>query len=177
MKKTNTKWLMLAMLLTVALIPFRVNAVPLTLDGSWTILDQNPMSDGQFFTNNYTWNSASAVQFDITDLYVVSDLFEVYDNNVLVLTTNIVGDYVTVGGGDSNFHYTSDADVAWADAFFSKGSIVFGAGAHDITIKDTRIPTGFPDGTVAFRAYTVPEPLTLALLSVGLIGIGAARRK
>lgn len=176
MKKINTNWLALSLLLAVAIIPFRVNAVPLTLDGSWTVLDQNPMNNGDFFADNYTWNSASSVQFDITDLFVVSDLFEVYDNNVLVLTTNIVDDYVGLGEAAS-FHYTTDADVAWADAYFSKGSIVFGAGAHDITIKDTRIPTGYPDGTVAFRAFTVPEPLTLALLSVGLIGIGAARRK
>jgi hypothetical protein len=157
----------------------------LTIGDPWTVLDQN-MATGEFFSGGpWTFDCrASHCKFFITDLFVVSDRFEVYDNDVLVATTSLVPDWDTRGepGPFSAPPWTDDPDVAFASGDFSKAVIYFLAGAHSITIRDIHIPpttaggNPFPDGTVAFRV-TVPEPGTLALLGLALAGLGFSRRK
>ena len=70
----------------------------MALDGTWVILDQN-MPVGEFFSGGpWTWDSPSlSVNFTITDLYVVSDQFEVYDHGVLVVTTPSLTDWDVFG--------------------------------------------------------------------------------
>ena len=129
------------------------------LDGSWTILDEH-MDEGDFFSGSWMWTSANPVTFTITDLYVVTDEFEVYDNGVLVLTTPSLPDYselVPPIGAFDTPPWTSDPDTALAEPLFSKGIISFGPGSHEITIIDIDIPLGFSDGTVAFKAELVVE--------------------
>ncbi len=157
---------------------------PLSLDGTWIILDEY-MSPGDFFTGEYTWDSASSVLFTITDLYVVTDYFEVYDNNVFVASTPVLPDWdtYTTNPFDSAV-WTGDPDVALADGRFSSAAILFAPGSHSITISDVHIPklclecsSPFPDGTVAFKAESVPEPATFFLLGAGIIGIVTLRKR
>lgn len=129
------------------------------LDGTWIIIDEF-MDEGDFFTGSWTWDEPYLVRFTITDLFVVTDQFEVYDNGVKILTTPSLPDYAEIpiaGGAYYDPPYTTDPDVALTRSEFSKRVLYLGPGSHVITIKDIDIPTGFPDGTVAFKAEPLVE--------------------
>ena len=149
---------------------------PMPLDGSWVILDEY-MTAPAFFSGPYTWTSSVPVTFTVTDLFVVSDQFEVYDNGVLVMTTPAVPDWPAYASDPfTSPPYTTDPDVALASGYFSSGVISFGPGSHSITIRDFHIPPvgvgggPFFDGTVAFKAVPLPASLLLGVAGMGLIG-------
>ncbi|MBP7053109.1 MAG: hypothetical protein KBE65_19050 [Phycisphaerae bacterium] len=164
-----------------------VSASPMPLDGTWVILDQ-VMSEGDYFTGQWDWTSSSAVKFTITDLYVVSDQFEVYDSGSLVLTTPDMLDWSDLGvaGSKTAPPYETDPDAALASGYFSSGVITFAAGSHSIRIRDIHIPLQdsgevYPDGTVAFKAMEcpavpVPGAVLLGTLGTGLVGWLRRRR-
>jgi len=150
---------------------------PMPLDGSWVVIDE-VMPAGAFFTGNWDWTSSAPVLFTITDLYVVTDAYEVYDSGNLVLTTPALPDYAALGiPAFQSPPWTADPDVALAEPLFSKGAITFAPGYHNITIMDYQIPTGFGDGTVAFKAVAVPAPAAILLGSMGVGLVGWLRRR
>ncbi len=146
------------------------------LDGTWVRLIE-AMAAPAFFTGIYTWNSPLPVTFTITDWAVVTDVFEVYDLGSLVATTPSLPDWYALGLADAltSPPWTVYPDVALADVRFSSAVINFAPGAHSVTIKDIHVPlrsqggSPFVDGTVAFKAVTIPEPTTVCLL--GLSGL------
>ncbi len=144
------------------------------LDGTWTILDEY-MDLGDYFSGPWTWNVAYPVRFTITDLYVVTDRYEVYDNGVLVMTTAFQPDWDVLGLSSpfTSPPYETDPGLAFASDYFSKGTYVFGPGAHSLEIRCIHKPLTasgdvFPDSTVAFKAEAdIGYVVALDLLSGG----------
>lgn len=144
----------------------------LSLDDSWVILDED-MNVGDYFSGSWTWSSPSIVRFRITDLFVISDRFEVHDFGSLVLTTPSVPDWPEYSSDPFGPPSETDPDAAFASDVYSKGIVLFSPGSHSVTIRDLHIPNDpsgltFPDGTVAFSAIAasrVPEPSTVSMLA------------
>jgi hypothetical protein len=134
------------------------------LDGTWVIINEF-MDEGDFFSGGpWEWVAHCMVKFTITDLYVVTDEYEVYDNGVLVATTPSLPDYAELGiGAFDSPPWTNDPEVALTEPRFSSAVLYFGPGSHSIEIRDIDIPTGYGDGTVAFKAECLIDPVLEAL--------------
>ena len=139
-------------------------AIPMPLDGTWVILDENMTAPAFFSGGPWTWDSDLPVVFTITDLYVVTDIFKVYDEGSFVIETPYLPDWDVLGIPDpyDDPPWKSDPDDALAGGYFSSAVIYFASGSHSITIEDIHIPPTlagppFPDGTVAFKAERLTE--------------------
>jgi len=133
-------------------------AAVMPLDGTWVVLDEI-MTTPALFSGPWTWDSAFEVKFTITDLYVVTDWFNVYDWGSFVIGTPNLPDWdAYVAGPFVSPPYTVDPDTALADGRFDSAVIYFASGSHSIDIEDIHIPPQwvggppFIDGTVAFKA-------------------------
>ncbi len=139
----------------------------------WTIFSES-MAVGDFFSPTWTFDVSYDLSLQITDLYVASDRFEVYDNGNLILTTPAVLDWDGLGAADAfvspPFEY--DPNQAFSSGLFSAASTVLGPGPHAITIRDIHIPPtsaggpAFADGSVAFKVEPVCTPVLSALPGV-----------
>lgn len=173
---------------TLALAPMfmaqTASAVPIATDGSWVQTDEF-MAPGSFFSGSWDFNCVDGgCVLDVSDWAVISDLFEVFDNALSIGLTSVVPSWSALGCV-SSFDpacFTTDADTAWSDSRYSKGTFVLGAGLHSITIQNLFIPpqdsgNSFPDSTVQLRVSQVPVPAAFGLLAAGLAGLGAFGRR
>lgn len=149
---------------------------PLTL-GVWAGPYDEFIGVGGFFAEDWTYTGAATLV--VTDLYVPGDEFNIYDNGILIGSSNAVPDWSTFE--DSPYDsppWTDDPETAYNDAeYFSHFGYDLGAGSHDITIQATNLPSGFSDSTVTLEVVT-PEPGSILLFGTGLAGLaGMIRRK
>jgi hypothetical protein len=139
-------------------------ATGMFLDGTWVILNENMTAPAFFSGGPWTWDSDLPVEFTITDLYVVTDIFKVYDWGSFVIETSYEPDWDVLGSADPfDPPYTVNPDTALAGGYFSSAVIYFASGSHSIDIENIHIPpltaggNPFPDGTVAFKAERLTE--------------------
>jgi hypothetical protein len=141
-------------------------ATPLVIDSGWQY-DQINGAGVPSLASDWTFTLTGAGIFSITDCCIVGDQYTVENFGGLILTTSL-GLLPTV------WTAATDTNPDWYDARLQHGQIVLGPGTYSLTIKGNGVG-GLPAG-FAIR-LDAPEPATLALLGIGLLGAAVTRRR
>jgi hypothetical protein len=161
-------------LVTLLAFPLAAQAAPI-VDGGW-FQDYVDTTGVNSAFSPYVLALSSPVTLSITDAFVdpvAGDIFQVYDNNVLILTTAFNTPGMRTAFGDNG-----TADNAWVSALYTHGQITLAPGPHSLTIQATSLPGGGPAGFfVRLDTAEVPEPASIALWSLVSVGAAAAWRR
>jgi hypothetical protein len=165
------QWLCLPMLVIGSVMPHSAAkaAQSLPLDGTWVELIgmENQTVPYIFPDGPWVLSPTAPVRLTVTDWKFAGDLFEVYDNGVLLGT----GSNVAPSGG-----YAATPDEALGNPRFSQNSWILQPGDHSIMIRSTRFAPTFTNGSIAFRAELAPDGgATIFLLGMALTGMVAVR--
>lgn len=153
----------------VAQIPKAHSAQPMPLDGTWvkiTGIDNTPVP---YIFPGGPWilSLSESFRLTVTDWQYAGDMFEVYDNDVLLGSTSSI----PVSGA-----WAAEPDLALGNLRFSQNAWVLAPGAHSITIKATQLAPTFTNSSVAFKAERIPDGgATILLLGMALGGISGFR--
>ena len=120
------------------------------------------------FDSPYIFNLTSPAYFRITDDFIVSDIYYVYDFGLLILTTSIP--YAGVPTG-----FPDPGESAWQNPAYSGGQVLLAPGAHHLTTQGDGaggIPAGFYT-----QLTTIPAPGAILLGGIGVGLVGWLRRR
>ncbi len=155
----------------------RAGAVLLPLDGSWSVFGERPDSNGGFaFGETWTFESKTPVRFDVADIYVPGDVYQVFLNGELLGET---------GAPDARFSgaWTDSPDEAVLDTAFSHAGWLLDPGTYEVTIQTQQRPSLFANqaGTLGLRLEPVPVAVpegrpAIAMFGLVLLGLAALRR-
>lgn len=118
--------------------------------------------------------TATTSTLRVTDSYVVGDMFEVFADGISLGTTSAIG-----SDGGSAEPFGLDADGAYMSGLYSAGmfSVTPGALIEISLYQSTDCCSG---GSAFVQSVTTPEPGTVALMAMGLLGlafVGFRRRE
>lgn len=116
------------------------------------------------------WTFAGSATLTVTDAFSSGDRFEIFDFGVSIGLTSPPAAVAVVDCGD-------DPVVCLATAGMSNASFALAAGPHSITIVATSSPGGGGAGYLRVAAAVVSEPGSLALASLGLLGLALLRNR
>jgi len=161
---------------SLALLPLAGTATPVLNEG-WAYDQIEGTQQADTWTasigSDYILQLADAATFRITDSFAPDDRYQVWDFGSLLLTTTF---YV---GGVIPGPSFADANAAWANADYSHGEVILGAGTHHLRIYGDLVG-GAPAGFYT-RIDSVPDAGSLAaiaaLLWAGLLGVRRLRRR
>ncbi len=118
--------------------------------------------------NSITFSLATGGILQVTDAFSFRDKFDVWINSVLAFTT---------GGGSYTGGFTENPDVAFSGGGYDKGSAILSAGNYSVDIFTNDAWHGGAYVQVLVGNVGVPEPGTLGLMALGLLGLASRRRK
>lgn len=146
---------------------------PIT-SGAWYLfsftgvgIDATGCAYGPPCADNPPWTFTGRANFTVTDAFDHGDIFQIYDNGVLVGTTSTVA----VSPGPE-----WDPDICLQDPLYSHGVFTLGPGSHSITIRPSASPFG--GGDAWFRLDPAPDPIPTMtewglIIFIVLAGIGS----
>jgi hypothetical protein len=119
----------------------------------------------------YTYDFTTPVTFRITDQFNPGDVYQVFDNGNLILTTAFNGAQAPLTPVGN-----TTGEAGWENGAYSHGEVVLPAGLNVITVEGDGaggIPAGFYDRIDG----TVPDGGATGLLLVaGVLGLAGFRR-
>lgn len=163
---------------TVAALSINAQAATLPTDGSWIQFDfggpeavtynlGTAIYDLTTLETSFTFTLDQAAVLRVVDTGFSGDRFEIFANGHSLGQTSLPAD----AGEELVF----DADSAWADGRWSKGSFSLTAGVYAITGLATLSP--FDGGYGLMSIAAVPEPGEWAMLLAGLGMVGSIARR